>query len=101
SVDDLVLHSFPTRRSSDLDPAVAQVVWAVGDDLPVAAGAVELMPHLMIRKAGEDTSVAVPVLERDERADLVEQLVRHREPPLPRSEEHTSELQSPDHLVCR
>src|SRR5258708_20609548 len=22
-------------------------------------------------------------------------------PPLPRSEEHTSELQSPDHLVCR
>src|SRR5258708_30306771 len=26
---------------------------------------------------------------------------RGHPPPIPRSEEHTSELQSPDHLVCR
>src|SRR5438552_6237784 len=35
-----------------------------------------------------------PAERSDERADLVA-------PPWGRSEEHTSELQSPDHLVCR
>src|SRR5947208_12646933 len=32
------------------------------------------------------------------RAELVQQAIRYLQP---RSEEHTSELQSPDHLVCR
>src|SRR5258708_26633682 len=33
--------------------------------------------------------------------ELCNMLLRHLESQEPRSEEHTSELQSPDHLVCR
>src|SRR5690625_7391437 len=67
------LHSFPTRRSSDL---------ALGDRHVVRP--VELQPggggHLLVQP--------VVLLIAEER------LVR-------RSEEHTSELQSRGHLVCR
>src|SRR5438552_6102782 len=41
---------------------------------------------------------------RDDRLDLAARAVRHARTRWflrPRSEEHTSELQSPDHLVCR
>src|SRR5258708_25707751 len=38
---------------------------------------------------------------RDLRAAHVQRLHRFAELGKPRSEEHTSELQSPDHLVCR
>src|SRR5947208_11017293 len=65
------LHSFPTRRSSDLD-----VEDGGGEGLLALKGA------------------AVLVL------DLVE-LVEPEHAGFVRSEEHTSELQSPDHLVCR
>src|SRR5438876_5736834 len=61
------LHSFPTRRSSDLHALVPEVV----RDL-------------------------VHLLEPAHDAPLQVQLVGD-----PRSEEHTSELQSPVHLVCR
>src|SRR5438552_11482242 len=55
------LHSFPTRRSSDLG----------------------LAKHRSIRRvAGDDVLVSLRAATD-------------------RSEEHTSELQSPDHLVCR
>src|SRR5258708_10682458 len=49
--------------------------------------------------AGDDL-VLFPVLAEDvvEDADRADRSRRHR---LHRSEEHTSELQSPDHLVCR
>src|SRR5438552_4812960 len=63
------LHSFPTRRSSDLVRA-----------RPRAA------PH-----SPERVRVGHPGEPRHDRRG-----VRHG-----RSEEHTSELQSPDHLVCR
>src|SRR5438552_10040859 len=33
--------------------------------------------------------------------EQIEQHLLHLRPVRPRSEEHTSELQSPDHLVCR
>src|SRR5207244_13306309 len=59
----LSLHSFPTRRSSDL-----------------------FHPSLDPMRSG---SRFLPGLERCCRRSLS------------RSEEHTSELQSPDHLVCR
>src|SRR5207244_12992593 len=83
------LHSFPTRRSSDLadrfqpllqlddgrhrvlrDEALAEAVDLVGHDL---------LRFLRLLQA----QLAVGV------GDVL------------RSEEHTSELQSPDHLVCR
>src|SRR5438552_13388062 len=60
-VDHLDLHSFPTRRSSDLGAAP---------------------PGLGARRARSEAAPRLPLGP-------------------PRSEEHTSELQSPDHLVCR
>src|SRR5438552_9214430 len=62
------LHSFPTRRSSDL------MLWFVS----LAAAR-----KLIVNRYVDD---AEGVLEKNSEG---------------RSEEHTSELQSPDHLVCR
>src|SRR5439155_27199345 len=69
------LHSFPTRRSSDLDHA------AFADRRTTHsahAGARERLRHH----------------QREQRR-------RRRIRAIPRSEEHTSELQSRGHLVCR
>src|SRR5438445_13882391 len=62
--DDSVLHSFPTRRSSDL------------------------------RQAGQADGVA-------RRQGTRGRAQSRRAQPQPRSEEHTSELQSRQYLVCR
>src|SRR5438552_8348909 len=62
------LHSFPTRRSSDL-------------------GAF----HHVIRIGGDRWSAWL----------LTRRSLELAGPIRPRSEEHTSELQSPDHFVCR
>src|SRR5689334_23781717 len=76
------LRSFPTRRSSDLDAGAFERAF------------LELALLLERRQAVEDA--------------LLEDLLRAREilekrilDGLPRSEEHTSELQSQFHLVCR
>src|SRR5207244_13013325 len=94
----LVVYSFPTLRSSDLFAVSAGQVIEVffvgreGDDGCVAAakenGAEQL--QLVGRRA------VAKQLIRPLR-DAVEAMVRR----FARSEEHTSELQSPDHLVCR
>src|SRR5437763_14418354 len=68
------LHSFPTRRSSDLRRLDDDRVLV---DLPLALG-------------GRDHRHADAVLDRPERVEDQQ-----------RSEEHTSELQSPMYLVCR
>src|SRR5438552_13555646 len=68
------LHSFPTRRSSDLRGEALRrrhVRQPFGESLP-APQILEAEEHQR-RETGDDE----------------------------RSEEHTSELQSPDHLVCR
>src|SRR5690606_41452733 len=62
----LDLHSFPTRRSSDL--------WLI-DDCPTACALPPVMPPV---------TTGAPHVYR-----------------VPRSEEHTSELQSRENLVCR
>src|SRR5207244_10338621 len=72
------LHSFPTRRSSDL--IVRASTYRVPDCRSITG--VEVMPTSGWMK-GHCAS----------RAGTVSNLKR--------SEEHTSELQSPDHLVCR
>src|SRR5437764_6796448 len=66
------LHSFPTRRSSDLDDGLDEM-------------------HAPEPPSPEP----IVVFQRPE--PITEQAVK---PPL-RSEEHTSELQSPMYLVCR
>src|SRR5207244_10703247 len=92
-----VLYSFPTRRSSDLvmsvDPVTLQVIQAR------LAGIVQEMQNSLFRtgystiiRESQDASCAI----LNTQGEVVAQHVV-----LPRSEEHTSELQSPDHLVCR
>src|SRR5436853_1578173 len=79
------LPSFPTRRSSDL-PAV------------VVLGALEHQMLEEVREAGVPWpfvlgSDVIPDVDRDDRTPV--RFVQQR------SEEHTSELQSLRHLVCR
>src|SRR5207253_10457040 len=82
------LHSFPTRRSSDLvAPTTAA---APGPSADAAAEA----PKAAVRLGVVDRREAVLVDRRSvacSRSDLLSE----------RSEEHTSELQSRGHLVCR
>src|SRR5690606_40856942 len=82
-----VLHSFPTRRSSDLVHAAARAGGGAG----VALDALEI---LLAHVAGHEGADGLE--GRDDGQVL----------PLPaagpdRSEEHTSELQSRENLVCR
>src|SRR5689334_24954158 len=78
----LYLHSFPTRRSSDLHTPVAgtYTVTATG----TGTGTYQLDVALRTQNWRNGTSLSV--------TDI---------PITPRSEEHTSELQSQFHLVCR
>src|SRR5690606_41729118 len=78
------LHSFPTRRSSDL-PAVSRanfdVVETLAHSFPGGRYALGIHP------------IAVPHAQEEDLARLAERAER--------SEEHTSELQSREKLVCR
>src|SRR5207244_4569934 len=90
--------SFPTRRSSDL---IGPIVIRMG--LVAAAPKKEPEP-----KEGTlldyGSSVANPAAALSHRKPIApgaeDPYLRQLQPYL-RSEEHTSELQSPDHLVCR
>src|SRR5947208_7982482 len=77
---------FPTRRSSDLREAATT---SASNSTPRAAStpattAAKRAAGTMFRAASTSSKAKTP-----------ENLARRR------SEEHTSELQSPDHLVCR
>src|SRR5688500_19207510 len=82
------LHSFPTRRSSDLAAGVESAAQDARILLSFVTG-VEL--------------VRLPLLTEldDDHVRRFDQLVARRTERVPRSEEHTSELQSPCNLVCR
>src|SRR5207253_5581226 len=94
-----LLHSFPTRRSSDLPAAAAT---AAGNNRPRDESL--LSPT---RPAPEDNPRRSAYSGNNHAAPGG--LPTHAEPPAaavrqavaPRSEEHTSELQSRGHLVCR
>src|SRR5690606_41790386 len=90
------LHSFPTRRSSDLQQVaggaaeVSSGVAQVADGVaPLEAGAQDLAAGAEQLKTGSATLQAGIV----RLAPGIQQYVR--------SEEHTSELQSRENLVCR
>src|SRR5437763_8790757 len=76
SVDHLDLPSFPTRRSSDLDPT--------GGSVHLAAIEIGRLDLPTIRRWFAAVTRAADASDGGER-----------------SEEHTSELQSPMYLVCR
>src|SRR5438552_3157041 len=73
------LHSFPTRRSSDLKAGIPSSRWT-RRKVFVAAGAKATWKGFWVAGRCACASTGDPES---------------------RSEEHTSELQSPDHLVCR
>src|SRR5207244_13260761 len=71
-------HPLPTRRSSDLTP----VLLFVNATSAQVERALQSVPQALLQFNGNES-------DRDCGTDCK------------RSEEHTSELQSPDHLVCR
>src|SRR5207244_10966434 len=91
------LHSFPTRRSSDLAPldsAAERLNWS-NDGSISTTHPPRHRPPGRGRRGTEATAsprlhIGLPARERS-----------HRFGPAHRSEEHTSELQSPDQLVRR
>src|SRR5258708_26990177 len=53
-----------------------------------------LFPYTTLFRSEPQRRVPMEIRRKNERANVTKQMA-------PRSEEHTSELQSPDHLVCR
>src|SRR5207244_13191004 len=89
-------HSFPTRRSSDLNLATVPAYFGA----PVSDGALDTSRTFWPAR----TRSAPSTITRS--PGLSPSAIIQREPTRAstftvRSEEHTSELQSPDHLVCR
>src|SRR5207248_11595766 len=78
------LHSFPTRRSSDLDGLAR---------LERRSRQFEVIRHFHCHRDDVDGRAVDELLVIVERGSDIEELAR--------SEEHTSELQSPYDLVCR
>src|SRR5207244_12200031 len=88
-------HPFPTRRSSDLRsrearvPAVLEMLdipFTGSDPLTMAVTLDKDVAKTVVAAAGVAVPGGYALAAHDSLAD--------------RSEEHTSELQSPDHLVC-
>src|SRR5690606_39961811 len=90
-----VLQHFPTRRSSDLKPSAAGSNWfhSVGWHLPKS----EINPYDQTTDTGRPSPLRGPCLRA---ATGVHQNTTGDGRPQ-RSEEHTSELQSRENLVCR
>src|SRR5690348_18211748 len=91
------LHPFPTRRSSDLRRVSDRITaYALYVDPPLGRAG---MTEGEIRKSGRKALVAKRPMTRVGRA--VEKGETQGFMKIARSEEHTSELQSPVQLVCR
>src|SRR5205814_8013196 len=89
--------SFPTRRSSDLR---ALVPTGIAIALPEGyAGFVQPRSGLALKHGV--TCLNTPGLIDAGYRDELKVLLINTDPTSPRSEEHTSELQSLRHLVCR
>src|SRR5439155_12307389 len=85
------LHSFPTRRSSDL------IAFGIDRMMMVLAREANLRDTVAFPKnqAGLDPMTGAPTAVEEEQLRELGRRPGHR------SEEHTSELQSRGHLVCR
>src|SRR5205814_9403198 len=86
------LHSFPTRRSSDLPNLKGSQVDKVRD---------LRWERVRCAEAFRVGRPATPAPTRHRRSDRSGRCWVANGPSAPRSEEHTSELQSLRHLVCR
>src|SRR5690606_39828023 len=95
-----LLHYFPTRRSSDLSTTTTASVLAVVVVLGVLSF-VTLARRSDVRGAG---ALSGETVRRDRAARAGRRQAADDEPAVTaaeRSEEHTSELQSRENLVCR
>src|SRR5206468_10103679 len=95
------LHSFPTRRSSDLQPLPSGFRQVAFDDLDALAGAMDDRIAAVMLEAVQGEGGVNPA--SSEYLHGVRRLCDEREALLifdERSEEHTSELQSRSDLVC-
>src|SRR5690606_41701665 len=96
-----ILHSFPTRRSSDLDRVVAASSLAAGTVLQAEHLAARAFPAELVPSDSWDVAqfenLLGQVLSQPLRAgDLISKAHVQE---VSRSEEHTSELQSRENLV--
>src|SRR5690606_41827627 len=96
----LDLDSFPTRRSSDLALDNLASQYSLGADPAVVIQDLLELTHWLTRVkviGGSPDDVALPETQRLRGKELAAKLGM----PVLRSEEHTSELQSRENLVCR
>src|SRR5690606_40612028 len=96
-----VLLSFPTRRSSDLS-----VAWGFAFFAAIRLSEDRVLQHQLQRAAESYPSLSMNLRGYDEVGSLPESLrewarTNPDEGLYERSEEHTSELQSRENLVCR
>src|SRR5690606_40576061 len=90
-----LLHPFPTRRSSDLTRGEVDETPIRRELRPAMQGEVRLEPgQLLETLAVEDAHLMVAGFHHHEQVERIGAVLR-------RSEEHTSELQSRENLVCR
>src|SRR5690625_5726866 len=87
------LLSFPTRRSSDLFVAIS--ISVVPFNIFIGRKPTRPSPQ-----RPHKSSSRCPIFELTP-SNLRRNTTKHRTPDKPRSEEHTSELQSRGHRVCR
>src|SRR5207244_7346434 len=94
------LHSLPTRRSSDLSHIVhvglpdVNINQLTPDQLALGATLTQSVPNPFFGQVPRNSSLGGKTITR---AQLLKPFPEFTQ----RSEEHTSEIQSPDHLVCR
>src|SRR5690606_41801380 len=88
------LHSFPTRRSSDLQIATRQTaIQVLSDEVPAQRASTEVDAALADVPAVAVTTRSIGAVNEMDANRFASAI--------PRSEEHTSELQSRENLVCR
>src|SRR5690606_42041509 len=88
------LHSFPTRRSSDLFEVDVNTSLSLIRQIPKDKPAVA-------ESGIQDVETILTLREAGFKGFLVGERFMKEEDPAQRSEEHTSELQSRENLVCR
>src|SRR5207248_8651666 len=94
-----VLHSFPTRRSSDLRSGQHSAhLLRIGNTAPTRSSSDPTLSVLFLLSPGRGRR-RLPADRRVAHSDR--RGLRGRTPVRGRSDEHTSELQSPYDLVCR
>src|SRR5207247_11062489 len=96
AVHSSTLHSFPTRRSSDLKKRKACLPDHRGDRMQSRWGAGKPLHFL-----SQISSFRFEITRLGEEPWIVESLAHRVPKQVSRSEEHTSELQSRVDLVCR